>query len=430
MAPRELEKQRAATAVIAVEAGEFHTLPAACVHYGAGLEDARNMKKKWLKHGTLAAHVQAHKERQPPPLDDSAQKQTLSDVVKQMRAGLSVRKAAAVCQSQGIQIQKSALHKRMTGETQRDTAGAPPKLPVELLKDLVRYVEAVKVTFRIPVFMCQIRAWVQRMIEGTPHQLKFKDGIVTMDWVRYFIKHQLGGMSKITPLEFNRAKWFTSKNIQKYYEIYRDTVLELKLASLAPESEYNPLEPLSQEIIHTKPERIMEIDEARVKTDMTKDQSGNLKTVKTFNPFDTNEAVVNKGGNDATLVGGSKGNGDSVIPCLITAGAEPTDEEKLQGPRSTVRDPLTFERLGCKYTSNKKGGMTWDLMILYVTLCIIPMFPDLSPDNPILLLFDGHGSHMTLAFIMFCKGKGIMLLLKPPHTTHRMQTCDVYNFRY
>ena len=54
-----------------------------------------------------------------------------------------------------------------------------------------------------------------------------------MHWVRYFIKHQLGGMSKIIPLEFNRAKWFTSKNIQKYYEIYRDTVLELKLAMTA-----------------------------------------------------------------------------------------------------------------------------------------------------------------------------------------------------
>ena len=72
--------------------------------------------------------------------------------------------------------------------------------------------------------------------------------------------------------------------------------------------------------------------------------------------------------------------GDSVVPCLITAGAEPTDEEiqeKLEGPRSTIRGPVTRERLVCKYTSNKKGGMTWDLMILYVTLCIIPMFPDL-----------------------------------------------------
>ena len=82
----------------------------------------------------------------------------------------------------------------------------------------------------------------------------------------------MGGMSKITPLEFNRAKWFTSKNIRMYYEIYRDTVLELDLAVRAPE--YNPLEPLSQEFVITKPERIMEIDEARVKTDMymTKDQ--------------------------------------------------------------------------------------------------------------------------------------------------------------
>jgi hypothetical protein len=78
--------------VIAVEAGEFDTLPAACVHYCAGLEDARNMKKKWRKAGTLEAHVQAYKERQPPPLDDSAHKQTLSDVMKQMRAGLSVER--------------------------------------------------------------------------------------------------------------------------------------------------------------------------------------------------------------------------------------------------------------------------------------------------------------------------------------------------
>ena len=35
-------------------------------------------------------------------------------------------------------------------------------------------------------------------------------------------------------------------------------------------------------------------------------------TVKTHNPFDTNEALVNKGGNDATLVGGSKGNAKAI----------------------------------------------------------------------------------------------------------------------
>ena len=41
---------------------------------------------------------------------------------------------------------QSALHKRKTGVTVRDTVGAPPKLPPDLLKELVEYVDAVKVT--------------------------------------------------------------------------------------------------------------------------------------------------------------------------------------------------------------------------------------------------------------------------------------------
>ena len=76
-------------------------------------------------------------------------KQVLSDAVKQMKAGLSLRRAVTVCAAQGVQIQKSALHKRKTGETVRDTVGAPNKLPPDLLKELVEYVEAVKVLYML-----------------------------------------------------------------------------------------------------------------------------------------------------------------------------------------------------------------------------------------------------------------------------------------
>lgn len=69
-------------------------------------------------------------------------------------------------------------------------------------------------------------------------------------------------------------------------------------------------------------------------------------------------------------------------------------------------------------------------MILYETLCILHMFADLSPHNPTMLLFDDRGSHLDVALVSFCKEKGIKLLLKPPHTTHRLHTCDVYNRRY
>ena len=117
--------------MLAVEVGEYAKLPASCQHYGAGLEDARNMKKKWKKEGTLEAHVTAYKERQPAltPAATADRTKTLAHVVKQMAADLSVRQAVKVCQAQGVRIQKSALHKRKTSETLRDSAGAPPKLP-------------------------------------------------------------------------------------------------------------------------------------------------------------------------------------------------------------------------------------------------------------------------------------------------------------
>ncbi len=110
-------------------------------------------------------------------------KAVITAAVKAMKTGkMSVRAAAAECKQKGVQIGKSALHNWKVGKTKRDTPGAPPKLPDPLIKELVQYIEAVRVTFRIPVFTCQIRAWVQHMIEGTVLQLRFKDGVVGMDW--------------------------------------------------------------------------------------------------------------------------------------------------------------------------------------------------------------------------------------------------------
>ena len=151
-AGREVEKQRAADAALAAQCGAYSSLPVACAALGAGLDDAKNLLKKWRKERTLDAHISAYKERRLPeaPMVVAAErKQVLSDAVKQMKAGLSLRRAVTVCAAQGVQIQKSALHKRKTGETVRDTVGAPNKLPPDLLKELVEYVEAVKVAYML-----------------------------------------------------------------------------------------------------------------------------------------------------------------------------------------------------------------------------------------------------------------------------------------
>jgi hypothetical protein len=46
-----------------------------------------------------------------------------------------------------------------------------------------------------------------------------------------------------------------------------------------------------------------------------------------------------------------------------------------------------------------------------------------------LLILDGHGSHITRAFIDYCDAHKILLMIYPPHSTHTLQPLDVVCFK-
>jgi hypothetical protein len=45
-----------------------------------------------------------------------------------------------------------------------------------------------------------------------------------------------------------------------------------------------------------------------------------------------------------------------------------------------------------------------------------------------LLIVDGHSSHINLRFIEWAHTRGILILILPPHATHRLQPLDVNCF--
>ena len=49
-------------------------------------------------------------------------------------------------------------------------------------------------------------------------------------------------------------------------------------------------------------------------------------------------------------------------------------------------------------------------------------------ENPLVLLCDGHGSHLTWTFIQWARANHVMILLRPPHTTQVLQGEDVHGF--
>ena len=53
----------------------------------------------------------------------------------------------------------------------------------------------------------------------------------------------------------------------------------------------------------------------------------------------------------------------------------------------------------------------------------------IPPARPVVLLLDGHSSHINLEAAKFAVKNGILLYCLPPHTKHALQPCDVGLFK-
>jgi hypothetical protein len=48
-----------------------------------------------------------------------------------------------------------------------------------------------------------------------------------------------------------------------------------------------------------------------------------------------------------------------------------------------------------------------------------------TKENPILLIPPGHASHKSLEATELVRMSRVMMVTRPPHTTHKLQVCDI-----
>jgi hypothetical protein len=129
-----------------------------------------------------------------------------------------------------------------------------------------------------------------------------------------------------------------------------------------------------------------------------------------------------------TCIGGSAANGDA-LPLFVVFPNNSFDLKwTLNGPQSNKIDPRTNEPYSSLFTANDKGGMSDKMGLDYLNTALIPFCPDISPMNKYILLCDGHGSHLTAAFIQRCATVGFELILRVPHTSDKTQGEDYVSF--
>lgn len=50
-----------------------------------------------------------------------------------------------------------------------------------------------------------------------------------------------------------------------------------------------------------------------------------------------------------------------------------------------------------------------------------------SPDNPVLIIYDGHSSHIDLKVIEIAINNNVTILLLPPQTTETVYNCKIHD---
>ena len=78
--------------------------------------------------------------------------------------------------------------------------------------------------------------------------------------------------------------------------------------------------------------------------------------------------------------------------------------------------------LGSAGTCNKSGWMTEPDFVIFLNHFIKHVRP--SPEHPVLLLVDNHGSHLSIEGLNLAKENGITMLSFPPHCSHKLQPLD------
>ena len=166
------------------------------------------------------------------------------------------------------------------------------------------------------------------------------------------------------------------------------------------------LEPALQNLdLFNKPEQIYNVDESGFPLSWTP------KTILTKKGQKTPQALMaGSGRENITVQTCISGSGTLLPPYVVYKGERLMSNTTFGGP------------LASRYAVSHNGWMTEESFVDWLKALFIPSLP---PTRPVLLILDGHKSHITYEVREIARDNNIHLLKLPPHTTHLLQPLDI-----
>lgn len=317
--------------------------------------------------------------------------ESLQKALKEIRENeIPIREA-----SRKYGIPRCTLEDRLSGRRtdQIKKQGPEPVLGEEGEKKVVEWLlNIAKCGF--PIKKQELLDTVQKILKDLKKSNPFKDDRPGQTWYVNFLKrHPEITVRSAEGINKARAR-VTEESIRLWFR-------ELEIF-LAQEGHLDIL---------TEPERIFNADESGFslcpKTGKVLGPKGyrNLYQIKTGNEKD-----------NLTVLTTFNAAGEMCPPLVVFPYIRP--------PKSITDSMPEHWSLG----RSESGWMNGDVFFEYITNDFIDWITDKEIKKPVLLLVDGHKSHMSLMLSSICEELGIILYALPPNTTHMLQPADVSVF--
>ena len=215
-------------------------------------------------------------------------------------------------------------------------------------------------------------------------QHPFKNGVAGRDWLRGFMaRHPEISLRRPEGTSLNRAISFNREIIAEFFRVYK---------GLLGSGEYTP-------------RQVWNVDE----TGITPVQVP-AKVLATRGKRCVGKITSAERGELVTVVAAVNAAGQYLAPMLVWPRKRNVEVLMKGTPPGSIG------------SASGSGWIDADLFLQW--LRHFQDWTQSSPQNPQVLILDGHHSHKTLAAVEFARQHGISMVTLPPHTSHKTQPLD------
>ena len=236
--------------------------------------------------------------------------------------------------------------------------------------------------------MVKAFAWAIAKRSGNDARFSPEQGPSEHWWQLYRKRHPNIVLQKSDSLERTRAEAFNEVIVTEYFEILRNTLTTNNLT--------------------TSPRQIYNCDETFLPMNYTREKVVAAKGAK-------NVYSLTTGASDhISLLCCVSAAGLPLPPMIIYSKSFPGGPYRFDGPDDAL------------YAKSDSGWIDTELFLSWLKKIFLK---HVVSQRPVLLLVDGHKSHINLDVIDLCRQNDVILFCLPPHTTHALQPLDVSVFK-